>query len=212
MTFFRILDSFDVPGGWYLDDPKTKDGRVLDPRLFTEGREYRGYTVYPGDRGTGAPPATALDCSNELPLQLPVRKGLRPLDFTLGSFDMPVVVERVAARLAPIVGRSVQWIPATVTGFDLRFMILNVLTVLDAVDDEHSEITRWTSEDGHPLPERIGTYAGIGRLVLRRDVVGHSPTFRLKNWEVALVVSQTVKAALEDLQATGIKFQELATH
>ena len=68
MKYFRIEDSFDIRNRWYLGDP-TANEIELDPRLFTKCKEYPDNDVW----------------------DIPIEKGINPLDFTLGSFDMPVV-------------------------------------------------------------------------------------------------------------------------
>ena len=89
------------------------------------------------------------------------------------------------------------------------YEIINVLSLLTAINDEHSEIRRWTEKDGYP--EKIGEYFGIGKLVLNGPIVDGHHIFRLTNWELPLIVSEKMKENLEELATTGIAFEELQT-
>lgn len=185
MRYFRVKDSFDRADRWYLASPKTRGGADVDPRLFTEGNEYQG----------------------ECPLEIPVRRGSYALDFTLGAFDMPVVTPGLAKHLQVCCGDSIQIIHARVSGIGNPVAIVNALKLFAAIDEERSEISRWTSDDG--IPSRVGTYAGIGKIVIRREIVQGASVFRLKNWESPLIVSEVVKSTLEKMRTTGVLFQEL---
>ena len=185
MKYFRIRETFDLKDRWYLGPPYL-NGVEVDPRLFTEGREYRG----------------------QRPLEFTIRRGARALGFTLGSFELPVVLPAVASHLQRCCGDSIEFIPASISGPGDQVEILNVINTIDAIDEKHSQITWWTHEDG--VPDRIGTYAGVGRLTIRREAVSGAPVLRLKKWELPLIVSEVVKGALESIRTTGIVFQELA--
>ena len=185
MKYFRIVDSFVPRDRWHLDDPRTERGNYVDPRNFTNGTVYRG----------------------ESPLEIPVFRGETALDFTLGSFDMPIVTRRVMERIRTFCGASAQWVPATIAGRDFRVEILNILEVLDAIDEELSEISWRIKKDA--ISNDVRTYGGIASLVLRRERVRGSRVFRLRGWELPLIVCEPVKAALEDACVTGISYKEL---
>jgi hypothetical protein len=185
MRFFRIVDAFNIPRRWYLGSPISPAGIEVDSRSFTEGREYKG----------------------ESRLLLPIDRGSEPLDFTLGSFDMPIVKAEIAAKLELLAPGEIQWIPVTVVGSRTKYEVMNVLTVMKIINEGLSEITRWTASDG--VPSRVGTYAGIGKLVLNRAGIGSSRIFRLKDWELPLIVSENIKNYLEVSHATGIAFEEI---
>ena len=182
MRFFRILDAFSSPARWYLGGPMSDAAKDVDPRSFTAGCRYEGAKS----------------------LVVPVESGSEPLDFTLASFDMPVVTARIAASLGILAPGEIQRIPVKVGALRRRYEVINVLTILNAINEDRSEITRWTEADG--VPGKTGSYAGIGKLVLNRTALGASKIFRLKNWELPLIVSDVIKNALQKAHTTGIAF------
>lgn len=184
MKYFRIEDSFDIRGRWYLDEPRRADGIGLDSRLFTECRKYTE---------SGA-------------LSVPMDSGRVPLDFTFGPFDMPIVRGSVGEMIERCAPGEIQRISVRI-GRSRDFEILNVLTLCDAIDEELSEITRWEKKDG--WPEKVGQYFGIGELVLRKKKIGDSKIFRLKDWEPPLIVCETIKRNMEGDGVTGASFKEL---
>ena len=183
MKYFRVEDSFDIRNRWYLGDPWA-DEIELDARLFTKCKGYPDKDV----------------------LDVPVEKGINPLDFTLGSFDMPVVKTNIGQMIESLAAADVQRIPVRIGRFD-EYEILNVLTLRNAIDEELSEISRWEEKDGRP--EKVGKYFAIGELVLREKQINHAKIFRLKDWELPLIVCETIKLNLERLNTTGISFKEL---
>jgi hypothetical protein len=185
MKFYRIEHAFNLKDRWYLRSPLTQSGVEVDPRLFTEGKEYRG----------------------EQNLEIPIRQGSHALDFTLGSFDMPVVVPSLAQLLQACCGNTIQIVSASVPELGKSVRIINALKILDAIDEQRSEITWWTEEDGRPA--KVGTYAGIGNLVIKGQKIEGALIFRLKDWELPLIVNEELKDMLEKAQATGVVFQEL---
>ena len=183
--FFRVVDSFAPSDRWFLGAPQLADGTTVDPRLFTEGRSY----------------------AQEQDFLISVKKGKAPLDFTLASFDMPVTKVHIAESMKAKAPNDVQLIPAQIMGTTGSYRIINVLTMLKAINEELSEITRWTATDG--LKHRIGDYAGIGRLVLQADKITGEAIFRLKDWELPFIVRDDVKTLLQDLNTSGIDFEEI---
>lgn len=184
MRYFRIEDSFAVRDRWHLSDPKEAGEIEVDSRLFTAGKKYFENRV----------------------LEIAVEKGATPLDFTFGPFDMPVVKSALGKAIESLASSEIQRIPASIGGRN-DYEILNLLTVQEAIDEDRSEISRWTEADGWPA--KVGQYFAIGDLVLGEQKINGSKIFRLKNWELPLIVCETIKQKLEDLDTTGISFKEL---
>jgi hypothetical protein len=74
------------------------------------------------------------------------------------------------------------------------------------VDDSSSAFIKWEEGDGRP--DLTGSYRMVTRLVIDESLV---PTdihlFRIEGWNVAVIVSQVIKDALDEIPATGIAYQ-----
>ena len=182
--FYRIIDSTTFRNRWHLGAPCDQNGAEIDPRVFTMAQRYAGSE----------------------PVNITVKQGGCPLDFTLGSFDMPVLRAWVGRAILESAAKEIQLIKASVDGDD-DFVVLNVLSNLDAIDEARSEITRWTEDDGRP--EKVGTYFGIASIAIRTDKVKGAKMFRLREWELPLIVTDSIKSTLQKLKVTGIDFEEL---
>lgn len=166
---------------WYLSNPHTS-GVELDPRVFT-----RCVKVDP------------------VPSDLVVKVGQAgsPIEFNLAAFDMPVVTKDVGELIERVAPADVQRIPALVEGTDGTYEILNVLNAVDCIDQERTRGTRWDWSDGRP--EMSGKYRMIVDLRVRSQGLQHK-IFRVAGWEIALLVTEDVKAALEAHKVSGITY------
>lgn len=184
--FFRLLDEVSAPGRWHLDNPTDSQGReVEDPWRFTDGR-----AVHVEGR-----------------LTVPIEVEGRPLDFTQAGLAIPVVHVKVASIFAELAPADVQLIPVEIDGWPEQYSILVATRLVRCVDEKASRIQRWTVEDG--LPEKVGQYASVRDLRIDPSRVGDAKVFRIEGWDVALVVSEDIKAALARAGATGVKFEEV---
>jgi hypothetical protein len=80
-----------------------------------------------------------------------------------------------------------------------------VATTIKCVDEKESDIMWWTEADERP--DKIGQYRMITKLKIVPDLVQESQMFRVEGWEIALVISETVKVALEKRGVAGIRFE-----
>ena len=121
---------------------------------------------------------------------------------------MPVVTPEICRSLASVAGEAVQCIPVIVDPSLERFEILNVLDLVECVDEERSEITKWTEDDGRP--DKIGHYRMITKLVLNEKKISDHRIFRVAGWEVALIVDENIKLSLERKKVSGIRFDAVS--
>ena len=184
-AFFEVRDSFKPKGHWYLGTPVDVHGNELDPRSFTEGKH--------------------IEISENI--FVPITAGSTPLDFTLGSFDMPIVSRRIAERLQKLEPKAIQRIPVTIDSERMGYEILNVTVDLACLDEARSEITWWKPKDGRP--DRLGTYQGIGKKVLKMSIVDGYKIFRIKGWLITLVVAREIKEVCEHMNVSGVTFKPL---
>jgi hypothetical protein len=183
--FFRLADDVYVPHRWHLDTPIDSQGRRVHDWDFK-----RGTPVHVEGR-----------------LKIPIETAGRPLDFTEAGIRIPVVHVKVASMLAERAPGDVQLIPAEIEGHPEQYLVLVATRLLRCIDEQASRILRWTPEDGEP--DRVGQYRDVRDMRIDRAKVGNAKVFRPEGWEVALVVSEEIKDAMEALGTTGTRFQEV---
>ncbi len=183
--FFKLSDDLYVPRRWYLDTPIDSQGRKVFDWDFK-----RGTPVHVEGR-----------------LKLPIKIAGRPLDFSWALLSIPVVHVKVASMLAERAPGDVQLIPADIEGQPEQYLVLVATRLIRCIDEAASEVSFWTPE--HGVPEKVGQYMGVDRLRIDKEKVGSAKVFRPEGWEVALIVSEEIKDALERMGATGTRFEEV---
>ncbi len=183
--FFKLADDVYVPHRWHLDTPIDSQGHRVHDWDFK-----RGTPVHVAGR-----------------LRIPIEIAGKPLDYTEAGIRIPVVHVKVASMLAEQARGDVQLIPADIEGYPEQYLVLVVTRLIHCIDEKASRILLWTDEDGEP--ERVGQYRDVRDMRIDRAKVGNAQVFRPEGWEVALIVSEEIKNALEHMGATGIRFQEV---
>ncbi len=183
--FFDLCDDLYVPHRWHLDTPIDSQGRKVHAWDFK-----RGTPVTVGGR-----------------LKIPIEIAGRPLDFSGAGLRIPVVHVKVASMLAERAPGDVQLIPADIEGQPDQYLVLVATRRIRCIDEEASEVSFWTPE--HGVPEKVGQYMGVDRMRIDKTKVGDTKVFRPEGWEVALIVSEEIKDALERMDATGTRFEEV---
>ncbi|MGA3846864.1 imm11 family protein [Ralstonia nicotianae] len=179
--FFDIGFDYNDSTRWYLGQPATPEGEVL-PGAFRKG----------------------LLWMDPRPMTVQVLQCGVPASFNHSGHAEYIVAVELMDRLREMVPPSViQGIPITVHGYPAKFEVLNSLDIVDCVDEEHSEFSRWTAEDGQP--NKIGNYRMSLLRIDPERAKGHD-LFRVKGWTIALICSERVKQCLEDADVTGIRF------
>lgn len=78
------------------------------------------------------------------------------------------------------------------------------------LDEARSEFIKWTEHDHRA--DLAGEFRQVTKLVLARDTIpDDAHFFRIAGWEVALIVSEEVKSAMERVGCFGAEFIELET-
>jgi hypothetical protein len=183
--FFDLADDRSVPRRWHLDTPIDGNGRKVFDWDFT-----RGTPVHVEGR-----------------LKLPIEIAGGPLDFSWAGLSIPIVHVKVASMLAERAPSDVQLIPADIEGHPEQYLVLVATRLIRCIDEEASKVRFWTPE--HGVPEKVGQYIAVDRMRIDKQKVGSAKVFRPEGWEVALVVSEEIKDALERLGATGTRFEEV---
>lgn len=183
--FFDLADDVYVPRRWHLDTPIDSQGHSVHDWDFK-----RGTPVHVEGR-----------------LKIPIETAGKPLDFTEAGIRIPVVHVKVASMLAEKARGDVQLISADIEGYPDQYLVLVVTRLIRCIDEHASRILLWTAEDGEP--ERVGQYRDVRDMRIDKAKVGNAQVFRPEGWEVALIVSEEIKDALDRMGATGTRFQEV---
>ena len=81
-------------------------------------------------------------------------------------------------------------------------VVLNAARVIRCVDEQRSEFVEWTEPDERS--DKLGKHQSISELVLVRSRIPiDAHFFRIKDWTVALIVSEVVKNAMERIGCCG---------
>ena len=84
--------------------------------------------------------------------------------------------------------------------------ILNVVNLVKCLNEDQSSFTKWTEEDGRP--DRIGDYRMVTKLRIDPKAAAGNRLFRVRGWEIALIVNDRVKDCIEGFSESGVTFQE----
>ena len=109
--------------------------------------------------------------------------------------------------LAKRAAGDVQLIPADIEGWPEQYFVLVATRLIRCIDEQASRILFWTPEDGEQ--DRIGQYRDVRDMRVDRAKVGNAKVFRPEGWQVALVVSEEIKDAMDAMGTTGTRFQEV---
>jgi hypothetical protein len=187
MKYFRVLsDNDSFSDRWFLDEPVSADGKRIDAREFRYGVYYQG----------------------PIPTNVPIQKAGRDVLFTFAAFDMPVIGEKVARAVRKIAFEEAQYFPVQIDSLNLPFEIMNVVVREICVDESRSEIVWWKANDGRP--EKTGKYRMISQLTIDPRRTNDRHIFRVKDWEVALIVSEQIEEAIRGMPDLGVVFESVS--
>ncbi|MGZ3458468.1 MAG: imm11 family protein [Archangium sp.] len=184
--YYDLMDNMRIPGRWHLRSPVDEQGKEVNPWQFDKGR-----WLEPQGR-----------------IRFPVKPAGLALEFTLTTLAIPVVHGRVVQLFERLgIQKEVQFIPAQVEGQSEPWFILNALRIIPCIDDARcAEVQYWKPEDNRP--DKVGQYRAVHGMRIDPTKPGEAHIFRPWGWRVALVISETVKEALEKEGITGTKFVE----
>lgn len=183
-AFFRLLDDTNHPTAWSLDEVRCGETDV-DDRDFASGRRLEN----PGA------------------LTVAVKRLGRPMALSFTLLDAPIATTRVADLIHQMAPGALQRFPVSVDGYPGEYEILNVVSVVDAIDRARSSYKLWQPGDGRP--DKVGQFRSIEQLVIKDDVEQAPAIFRPSGWLAVLVVSAKLKGELERIGNLGVRFQPL---
>ena len=187
MRYFKLSEDVYVPGRWVLGTPIGSRGQELGSPVFLQGERV----------------------SVDGPIRIPLYQPGKPLDYShADAGTVPVVHAKVGDILNRMASKDVQLFPVEVETQREPYFLVNVIHTVKCIDDQASEeVSYWTEEDG--LPEKVGNYFSVAGMRIDPTQVGGAKMFRTWGWNIALIVSEEIKTALEHIGATGMKFKEV---
>jgi len=184
--YYELMDDRRSRTRWHLRSPVNEQGQPVDPWQFFKGRRLELQET----------------------IRFPVKPAGQALDFTWAAFSIPVVHERFVQLLQRLRVADVQLIPAQVEAPSGPYFILNALRIIRCIDDARStEVQYWKPEDGQP--EKVGEYRSVVGMRIDPARVGDARIFRPRGWDVALIVSEDLKRAIEAAGFSGARFVEV---
>ncbi|WP_347402493.1 imm11 family protein [Corallococcus macrosporus] len=120
----------------------------------------------------------------------------------------PVIHVKLANILLEHAADDVQLIPVTIPKHPDQYALLVATKLIRCIDEQASEGVRFFGPE-HGQPWRIGEYLSVDIMRIDKSKVGNAKIFRPWGWNVALVVSEDLKTALERTGATGMSFTEV---
>lgn len=184
--YYELVDDRRSQTRWHLRTPVDGQGQPVDPWQFFEGKRIEL-------RGT---------------IQFPVKPTGQALEFTWASFSIPVVHDRFVRLFQRLSVPDVQFVPVQVESHVGPYFILNALRIIRCIDDARcTEVQHWSPADGQP--EKVGEYRSVVGLRIDPSKVGDARIFRTWGWDIALVISEDIKHAIESENLSGARFVEV---
>ncbi|NOK08367.1 imm11 family protein [Corallococcus exercitus] len=186
--YFDLSDDVYLEGRWELGHPQDAQGIELrNPWQFRIGKQ--------------SPWSERV----RIPIDIPGAA----LDYSHAAFSIPVVTSRVASIFERLAPNDIQLFPVDIEGQADSFFILNAIRRVNCIDDEASEeVKYWTPKSGPA--EKVGTYFSVWGMRIDTTRLGSARVFRPLHWEVALVIPEDIKLALEEIGATGVQFKDVS--
>nr|WP_205694731.1 DUF1629 domain-containing protein [Corallococcus coralloides] len=184
---FYWVSIADVPQ-WYITTPVPASGGAFDePWMFGEGH---------------ALPDPGLIKAR---VRNPGQK--RALVFA-GVERTPIGSEAVANVFRTHTPNDVQLLPIIVEGEAARYFIINATKTVDCIDEAECRQVQHYAED-EPSPEYAGEYRWIHGLRIDPSKSGDAHVLRPRKFKTALIVSEEVKGALEQVGNLGVSFERV---
>jgi hypothetical protein len=137
------------------------------------------------------------------------RKKGHPLDFTMADFDLLIINEKVKNLISE---DEVQFIPVkleTDPNSKTNYHLMVVNKEIECVDESKSVFVKWLKDD--PIrPDKAGKYKSFEKLVLNPDdIPKEANIFRLKKYDLVIVISERLKHLLEENKVSGVQYEKL---
>ncbi len=181
MRYYRILDDLNAENRWWLGNLVLSDEVNFWDYLRTKEI---------------VPPPKALE--------MEMQETGEPLDITMAAFEVLVVNEKGKQLFS---NRDFQFIPVSIKSQESgsKYYVMVTLFEEDCVDEAKSEFERYERDD-EIRPDLAGKYSGFFKLVIDTSKQYSHAVFRVKDYNVAIIVNEEIKSEYERLNLTGLKF------
>ncbi|MBK7758572.1 MAG: hypothetical protein IPN01_32610 [Deltaproteobacteria bacterium] len=178
MRYFELEDDMTGIPRWHLDRVVSTDGSVPSLRAGVK-----------------------CDLTD---LQVAVHHAGPSLQFTMTTFGVPIAVLPLSIAFTSLAQNDVQILPCAVSG-DCGYAAINVLRILPCIDDALTVGIKWTADDHRS--DLAGQYRRIDKLMVDPSKIPEdAQVFRMKDYQRIIIVSETMKQAMEAAGCHGAVF------
>ena len=178
MRYFELEDDMTGIPRWHLDRVVSTDGSIPSLRAGVK-----------------------CDLTD---LQVAVHHAGPSLQFTMTTFGVPIAVLPLSIAFTSLAQNDVQILPCAVSG-DCGYAAINVLRILPCIDDALTVGIKWTADDHRS--DLAGQYRRIDKLMVDPSKIPEdAQVFRMKDYQRIIIVSETMKQAMEAAGCHGAVF------
>jgi hypothetical protein len=177
----------------------------LLPDLSHPQRMTRWAEVSDGTPVPGSPFVRGEVYDGPEPIHLPLIASGPTVDFSFGFQDMPIVRKPLADAILRVSTNDIQVVNAVIGDDDADFVVLNAITLVDAIDEERSMTVPLLEEQR--MRGWKGKYGSVANIHLHYEKIGDAQFFRLTYWPMALMASDPVVDVLRQFKATGVRWE-----
>jgi hypothetical protein len=117
-----------------------------------------------------------------------------------------IILNEKAAKLFSV--DEVELIPVSVKSSNSsgRYYIAVIKHAVDCIDRNKSDFEIW-EKDNNMRPDKAGEYRAFYKLVVDPGLTNGFNIFRIKGYQVAVVVSEALKRKIQTGLLTGVRFK-----
>jgi hypothetical protein len=178
MTVYYIA-TFDprIADQWHLGAPRDADGNEIPGYYLTSGSTYSG----------------------PQPVKVSIYQDGRPLEVSFNHEKVVAVSSRAKEAMEAVAPQDCEFFEVAIPQMTHPWHILNAIHLVDCFDEAKSSFDFAPSDDDQ-------RYAIVTRLIINPARVRGQQLFRVQRWDVDLIVSDAVKAAIESVPNHGVRF------
>ena len=127
------------------------------------------------------------------------------------SFILIDFINPIKLILVSFNEEEIQFIPIKINGnliIDSYYLAVTKKGV-DCVDESKSLFDKW-KEDDSVRPDKAGEYKTIYKLMIDPEKIQGAHFFRIKKYDVAIIISEKLKHKMEEKHIKGIKFKKVS--